>query len=310
MTLTGWLAFPLLCACALVACSGSSGSGSSSSPQTMDQQTGIGPIPLAAGQETTVCVVKPLGNTDDMVLQGFDVSLAPGSHHLLVYLTDAAEVDTPYPCTPFTGVAIGNDVPLAFANTDNISFAFPDGIGMDIPAGSNVKIEAHYINTTASDLQGSGQVTLHGTSKSSAPPYQAANFLGFGTLHIDIPPNASYSTGPQFQPAQAGLHLMLITTHEHRLGTRAQVWASSAAGDLSNQIADDKDWASPAWRLLSTPVDFDGTNGLSYQCDWTNTTDQTVTFGESALNEMCIVAGYYYPSQGVYACFDGRCRFR
>jgi hypothetical protein len=276
----------------------------------MDVQTSIGPIPLTAGQETTVCVVKPLGNADDIVLRSFDMNLAPGSHHLLLYLTDAGPTDTPYPCTPFTGVAIGNDVPLAFANTEQVSFAFPDGIGMDIPAGSNVKIEAHYINTTASDLQGQGQVTLHGTAKSAAGAYQAANFLGFGTLNIHIPPNSSFSTGPIFQAAQAGMHLMLITTHEHRLGTRAQVWASSAAGDMSNQIADDKDWANPAWRLLSTPVDFDGTNGLTYQCDWTNTTDQTVTFGESALDEMCIVAGYYYPSQGVYGCLDGRCRFR
>jgi hypothetical protein len=276
----------------------------------MDVQTTIGPIPLTAGQETTVCVVKPLGNTADMVLQSFGMDLAPGSHHLILYLTDAAEQDTPFACTPFTGVAIGNDVPLAFANAEKVNFAFPDGVGMDIPAGSNVKIEAHYINTTASDLQGQGSVTLHGTAKATAPAYQAANFLAFGTLQINIPPSSSFSTGPKFQAAEAGMHMMLVTTHEHRLGTRAQVWASSAAGDMSNQIADDQDWANPAWKLLGSPVDFDGTNGLTYQCDWTNTTDQTVTFGESALNEMCIVAGYYYPSKGVYGCFDGHCRFR
>jgi len=28
----------------------------------------IGPIPVAAGQETTVCIVVPFGNTEDVVV--------------------------------------------------------------------------------------------------------------------------------------------------------------------------------------------------------------------------------------------------
>jgi hypothetical protein len=297
---------PLLGLVALLACSSSSGSTAGSS----DLQTGIGPIPLAAGQEETVCIVKPLGNAEDLLLTGFDMNLAPGSHHLIAYRTDAGEVDTPYACAPFTGVAIGKDVPLAFANADTVSFAFPAGVGIELPAQSMVKIEAHYINATAKALEGKGTVTLHATPKASAGTFQVADFMAFGTFNINIPPNSSMSTGPVFQAAEAGLHMNLITTHEHRLGTRAQVWASSKAGDLSTKIADDKDWASPAWTKLSPQVDFDGTNGLTFQCDWTNTTDKTITFGESALDEMCIVAGYYYPSKGVYGCFDGHCEFR
>jgi hypothetical protein len=65
-----------------------------------------------------------------------------------------------------------------------------------------------------------------------------------------------------------------------------------------------------AWRTLSPQVDFDGTNGFTYQCDWTNTTDQTVQFGESALDEMCIIAGYYYPSRGIIDCIGNGCTAR
>ena len=292
-----------------VACSSGS-SGSSGPPSSSDVHTGIGPVPLAAGQEETVCIVKPLGNAEALVLKGFDMSLAPGSHHLIAYSTGAAEVDEPYPCSPFTGVVVGDDVPLAFANTDQVSFAFPDGVGIDLPANAMVKIEAHYINSSAHALLGQGSVTLHGTPKASAGAYQAANFMAMGTFNINIPPNATATTGPQFQASDPGLHMVLVTTHQHRLGTGIKVWASSEAGDLSHPIADDPDWATPAWRPLTPQIDFDGKNGLTYQCDWTNTTDQTINFGESALNEMCIVAGYYYPSRGVYGCFDGKCSFR
>ena len=41
-----------------------------------------------------------------------------------------------------------------------------------------------------------------------------------------------------------------------------------------------------------------------------NTTDQPVKFGESALDEMCFVILYYYPSKGVDVCLDNRCGVR
>jgi hypothetical protein len=300
-----------LLAALLVSCSSGSGSSSSGSGNS-NLQASVGPIPLSAGEETTVCIVAPLGNTEDVVLDGFDMKLAPGSHHLIAYLTTAAAVSTPFACSPFTGVAFGADIPIAFANAEDVNFAFPKGVAMDIPANSNVKIEAHYINATTKAIQGHGEVTFHATPKASAPPYQAANFIAAGTVNISIPPNSSYSTGQLFTSPPAGTHMVLVTTHEHRLGTRAQVWSSAKEGDLSNQVADDKDWASPAWRTLTPQIDFDGTNGLTYQCDWTNTTDKTITFGESALDEMCIIAGYYYPSQGIIGCVGngGGCRTR
>jgi hypothetical protein len=89
-----------------------------------------------------------------------------------------------------------------------------------------------------------------------------------------------------------------IFTHQHELGTGIQVWASAGSGDMSDSIVHDTDWANPSWKLVSPPVDFNGTNGLAFQCDWDNTTQFPIQFGESALDEMCFVGGYYYPGHG------------
>jgi hypothetical protein len=43
----------------------------------------------------------------------------------------------------------------------------------------------------------------------------------------------------------------------------------------------------------------DGGNGLSYQCEWNNATDDVVEFGEGVNDEMCFLWAYYYPSVGV-----------
>jgi Copper type II ascorbate-dependent monooxygenase, C-terminal domain len=173
-----------------------------------------------------------------------------------------------------------------------------------------LRIEAHYINAGTTDLMGQGSVTFRGSAKSSAAPWQPADLIFWGTTHIDIPPHSLGSVGPNFQVGIAGTHLISITTHQHELGTGIQAWSSTQVGEMGERITNDTDWASPSWRLLDTPIDFNGTNGLSYQCDWNNKTGAEVAFGESALNEMCFVGGYYYPSRGFDLCLDGDCKVR
>jgi hypothetical protein len=305
-----WLLPACFLALSLDACSGHSADSTSTSEAGGPLQANIGPIDVPAGVETTQCIVVPLGNTEDVVMNGYTITLSEGSHHLIVYLTSAAEQDDPINCIPFAGIAEGTDLPLVFGNKRSVTWAFPTGIAVGIPANQMIRIEGHYINTTANDLQGTGNVTFSTVPASTAPPFQPAGFDFFGTTKISIPPNSTYTTGPIFQQALAGTHLISVTTHQHRLGTGAAMWASAQAGDLSDQITDDLDWSNPSWRLISPQYDFNGTNGLTFQCNWTNTTDETVGFGESALDEMCFVGGYYYPSQGLDLCVDGQCQLR
>ena len=256
-------------------------------------------IDVPAGVEKTVCITKRLGNTEDLAITGYTASLAPGSHHLILYTTkDTEENLTPTPCRPFIGLASADAVPLVLVNERKMQWAFPSGVAVEVAANQMLRIEAHYINTTASDLTGVGAVSFQGTPKASAPSYVPANFLFWGTTNINIPPGSTYSTGPMFQVGTAGTHLVSISTHQHSLGTGIRVWESAHAGDMGRSIANDLDWSNPAWSLLSPPIDFDGTNGLTYQCEWNNTTKWTITFGESALDEMCFVGGYYYPGHG------------
>lgn len=282
----------------------------SSTPDPTPRQVGIGPFPLKAGEETTLCVVVPLGNTEDVVIENIEVNLAQGSHHLIVYETTAEPTNTPYPCVPFAGIGLGTDVPVFFANKPNATWAFPKGIAQELKANTMLKLEAHYINASTAPIDGRGTITFRTLPKAKAPPYQAANFIFWGTTKISVPAHATGGTGKVFQNGIAGTHFVAVTTHQHRLGTRAQVWQSPNATTLGTQIADDRDWANPAWKTLAPPFDFDGTSGLTFECDWNNTTDQAVHFGESALDEMCFIGGYYYPSHGLDLCINGKCRGR
>ncbi len=113
-----------------------------------------------------------------------------------------------------------------------------------------------------------------------------------------------------FQSGIAGTKAFATTTHQHRLGTRFEVWAAegpTADPTSAAPLADTKSWAEPPLYPLDPPLAFDGINGLQFRCEWQNTTSMTVTFGESALREMCFLWVYYYPSHGFDVCTDGTC---
>jgi hypothetical protein len=63
------------------------------------------------------------------------------------------------------------------------------------------------------------------------------------------------------------------------------------------------EWASPATQIQTPYFGIPNGGGIDFTCTWDNTTDATVTFGESATDEMCFFWLYYYPSQGSKVCF-------
>jgi Copper type II ascorbate-dependent monooxygenase, C-terminal domain len=269
---------------------------------------GIGPIPVAAGGETTLCIEKRLTTTESILVTRMVADLSPGSHHLIVYQsTGTTEQLTPFACQPFEGLVSNTAVPLMLVGEEHVDYGFPVGVGMTVPAGQMLRVEAHYINTTSAAIQGMGNVQLEGLPLAAAGTFIEANFGFWGTLDIDIPANSTFSTPVLFQPGIAGTTVFTVSSHQHHLGTEVKVWMSADAGDTSDPILDETNWAAPALEQLTPPITFDGTNGFSYQCSWDNTTSSAVMFGESANDEMCFVGLYYYPSHGFDKCFDGTC---
>jgi hypothetical protein len=261
-------------------------------------------IPLAAGEETVVCTTVLLGNREEVFLPRIRGELQRGSHHFIAYRSaDTIESPTPTPCTSFAGVFAsgGQEGPLMIVERPSDVLQFPPGVALKLAAGQMLLIELHAINTTTEPLEAGG--TFHFDTLPLSTQIIESNMAFWGTLAIAIAPGSPGTTGVLFQPGNPGTKAFALTTHQHRLGTRFRVWASDRPGDTSKApLAETLDWANPPLYRLEPEVAFDGENGLSFQCDWQNTTDQFITFGESALQEMCFLWMYYYPSVG----FDAR----
>jgi hypothetical protein len=168
-----------------------------------------------------------------------------------------------------------------------------------------IRLELHMINATADSMEVTG--TTNFITMDDSEYQNEMGFLFIGDPDITIPPNSSIQLGPIFfalPDDYAQSQFFAITGHEHQLGTDVQVSLATNANDPGTPVYDVPGWlwSEPATVPANPPFTIPSGGGFRFTCNWTNTTDQTVSFGESANDEMCFFWAYYYPSLGSRVC--------
>ena len=281
--------------------------------------SGIGPIKAMSGFEDTQCVTVSLKNADGAFVRRFRADLGTGSHHMIVYKSNAtSESPTPTPCQGFSGLLSGEH-PIFIAQQAKAELVFPNDengvpVGLEIAKNQMVRIELHLINTSSAPLDVIGK--LYADTVPLATKVIPSDLAFWGTKSISIPAHQKWDTGVKFQKALANSKMFALTTHQHHLGTRMRVWYADNASDVNDTpLADGQNWSDPPLELFTPVVDFppDGakktsTKGLAFKCEWDNPSASNVSFGEGFNDEMCFLWQYYYPSQGFQLCVDGFCK--
>jgi hypothetical protein len=249
------------------------------------------------GTEGTKCVRVLLGNEGQINVGKIHNTLSKSSHHFVVStVEDTTLTEAPlFDCPPFRAPLTG--APLVITQKHDDLTTMPDGVAYSIADNQLMHLELHYINTggTTDDITAESLFYPMETSE----PLQEASFLLVGNLDISIPPKSSHSKAA-YQPLPAaydGVTFYALTGHTHRFGTNVTVGvAPSSTGEVTPLYHPDPFiWDEPVVTHLSPGVKVPTGGGFNYQCDWYNPTDTVVTFGESALTEMCFFWAYYYP---------------
>lgn len=263
---------------------------------------------IAPGAEDTQCVVKRLGNDEQIRVHQIHNVLPTGSHHLIVYRTaDTEEKLTPYPCEPFVDAldpAKGSTVMVTQKHDETLTL--PDGVGFTMPPGQMVRLEMHYINPTSAPLDVSATSTF--VTMPAKQYKDEADFLFIGSPDIDIPAHSKAKLGPVFFGLPDDLKdakFFGITGHTHQWGTNVTVQAADTKDGPDKQVYDVPGWlwSEPETVVHDPPFTVPQGGGFRFTCDYNNTGSKHVGFGESANDEMCFFWAYYYPSQGAYVCF-------
>lgn len=303
----------ILISTSLVACSGGDSSPDAPSLSGDKYSLTFGPVTVQPGQENTQCIQTRLSNTTPIKVHDMHNVLSPGSHHLIVYRDNktTAETTTPVNCQPFTGALnpTGTVAPIMITQRSDDPLYMPEGVAYTMAANQMIRIEMHFINSTDAPLQITATVDLFAAEESTI--HDEADLLFIGSPDVDIPAGGTVTLDQFFTPSRAQLDItqakfFAITGHTHKFGTKMEVDLAPTTGGERTSIysPDPFQWAEPATVTHSPEFQVpSGMGGFHFKCEYHNTSNQRVQFGESANDEMCFFWAYYYPSQGSHVCF-------
>ncbi|MBS1123485.1 MAG: hypothetical protein H6Q90_5713 [Deltaproteobacteria bacterium] len=276
-------------------------------------------IAIAPGVEITQCYYFTTPNTEPMAIKGWKSDMTPGSHHMIMFMTDTQQMPdgtvTPGDCGLQSGTSIATWTYAAQMPTAAIQLPSDDGTGkplaQEIPAHAHAYFQMHYLNATDQTIM--AHVTLDAEALDAGAPYTPTAAYVTYNPNLSIPAGATGLEIPQTCDVPAGAKFWLMSTHAHKQAVRTVVRDGDASGQV---VFESTDWEHPGAALFMTPSTFYsftapstktvGLNSLTFACTYDNPSNRTIEDGNSAAtDEMCMASGYYFPATHPRFCFNG-----
>lgn len=275
-------------------------------------------VDIAPGREVTFCYYFRAPNTTPLSIKKWASRMTTGTHHIVLYLTPTDLKDPGSLLTEQCGFGMGGTgaVWTYAAQSVDAEAVLPADDGTGLPVGQSIRAEQsgflqmHYYN--ASDDVIHAHVELNGYAHDDGVQVTAAapfitynNRISLGSGSPTNPTSASVSGSCSVLEGSKRLNFYLLSTHSHKQSVHTYI------RDGTTVVFESTSWEHPGERTWpSAPFFSFASDKLSYQCDYLNPTNRTITTGDSAeLEEMCLAIGYYFPaasSAGHFCLNDAR----
>lgn len=262
---------------------------------------------IGPGEDVEFCEVARLpGDADTKyIVKSFELANEIGSHHLIVSAAVVGSIAE----ERIKEVGVGNKVPClsaenAFGNESFVSvggsqqpyteIVMPERVGRVFTGGQYIVFDYHYLNTREQPIQARSAFNMHFTDEDSID--HIAKGFSFSNYMIATQPGMEGSfTGE----CHFGDDVVIsdITRHTHRWGTNFSVWFSGGERD-GEEIWTSRDWQHDTFFKFDQPFVMKAGEGLRFRCDYRNDTTRALNFGTSATDEMCILFGTIWETDG------------
>jgi hypothetical protein len=248
---------------------------------------------LAAGSEAYLCARVTVPR--DAYFHQFSPVIPLGTHHTVLTVDkSASSADGVTPCSPdLSGHQIYG------SGVGSKDYALPDGVAMRVRAGEQMVMNLHLFNSSDQPLTGTSGVLVH--TMDEADVTNVAQGVLAGPLQLQIPPGRVTQSGQCTLPKDATI--FSVGPHMHQLGVQMKITAqSSVAGSM---VLFDGPYNFDSQQRY--PVDFlpmKAGDVVHVECTYENTTEHTVSFGQSTRDEMCFAGLILFPAQDAisYLC--------
>lgn len=242
---------------------------------------------LAAGEEGYRCA--RLTVDEDLYIKEFQPIAPLGTHHTLLSVNeeptapDGIEVCGPNDNGHVTLLGSG-------VGEDYSSGPLPDGVAYKIPKGSQVNLNLHLFNVQDDALAGLSGVKIRTTTEDKVKEYAQVTLAG--PVMLSIPQGESTSKGTCTLESDATI--FAVSPHMHQLGRYLKALAKPAQGEPVTLYDGPYDFNEQRQYPVEM-LQLRAGDTIEVECTYDNTTDQTVKFGNSSLEEMCFIGLYRFP---------------
>ena len=264
-------------------------------------QMRVGAYTIQPGQDLEMCEYRrlPIGKAVDV--SRFTLSMPEGAHHFVMWGYGGSIQDDsrfprgPVPSIGCTGIPPDDPFPQLLIPTQspNTELRFPPGIALRLEPHQQVFLNPHMRNFGAAPMEPDIRFNFQRARKGTVCHY--AQGLTFGNMTgIHIPAGGDQTITAEWT-APIDMTIIHLATHQHRLGTYANIEQPSTDGTWK-KIVETFDWQHPGsvWRDIHLAKG----EKLRLTCTWHNTDDHEVRFGPKTTDEMCFVIGFYYRNAG------------
>jgi hypothetical protein len=248
------------------------------------------PFTVAAGAEVYYCqnFANPWGKQVD--IKTYSLNMSKGSHHMFAFYQTDATNGTNAPC-PSGGLTFA---PFTFsAQQPTAVVTYPATVGATLPSSLGFQINAHYINTGASDITATVSLTMWVAKPNVVTNHAGALFLNQAAMTVAA--SCTTATGGCQSSSSYTLpqdvYILTADSHMHQFATN--FIATTSTGVTLFQTTQ---WAEPPAQVYSPPLMLPAGTTITWTCTDVNNTGAELTFGEhAATNVMCISSNIFYP---------------
>jgi hypothetical protein len=267
-------------------------------------QMRVGAYTIRPGEDLEMCEYRRLPIAKPMDVAAFKLRMPAGAHHFAMWRYGGALTDDArFRQDPFESVGCAGAAPDEFTpqlmiptQSPNTTLRFPKGIALRLEPHEQVFLNPHMKNFGSEPFAPDIRFNFVRAPRGKIEHYAEA--LTFGNMTgIHIPAGGEQTLTAEWT-TPITLTIIHLATHQHRLGTYADIQICSADGATREKLVETHDWEHPSSVWPPGGIRLEKGRRLRITCTWRNTTDADVTFGPETTDEMCFAIGFFYRDAG------------
>jgi hypothetical protein len=169
-----------------------------------------------------------------------------------------------------------------------------------LPAGTRLLAQLHLLNASTESVSDTAEIHMRPSLVANPRPMGTYALGNFG---VNLPPMKP-STLESVCTVPSTVKLVAAFPHMHLLG-RSLTFEVGPSADRLTKVFERNPYNFDDQRLELVNLTLNPGDVTRVTCNYENTTNETITFGESTNNEMCFLVGFAADQAGVSGCTVG-----